>query len=114
MMVLSPGKIEIVFKALKTLNVRNPAKFPISVEDNLINFKWEFLFAHLIVVLITQTNCSVATCDDNKIKPVPRISQVCVFVDCEAFGDDFDEHLDGVDCQEEEFCFFDCFAHRLK
>lgn len=37
-MVLRPGIIEIVFKALKTLNVRNPAKFPTSMKRMILLF----------------------------------------------------------------------------
>lgn len=62
------------------------------------------------MLLITQTNCCITTRDDNKVEPIPRVSQVGVLVDGETFGDDFNEHFDGVDCQKEEFGFFEWLA----
>lgn len=53
--------------------------------------------------LITQANCCIATCDDDEVEPIPRIPQVGVFVEGEAFGDDFNEHFHRVDGQKEEF-----------
>lgn len=61
--------------------------------------------------LITHAHSGVSAGYDNKIQPIPRISQVRVFVDGETFGNNFYKHLDGVDCQEEELGLFDGLAH---
>jgi hypothetical protein len=68
------------------------------------------LESFIIIILITQTHCCITTCDDDKIKPIPRVSQVGVFVEYETLGDDFYEHFDGVDGQEEKLSLFKGFT----
>lgn len=43
----------------------------------------------------------VAGGDHNEVEPVPRVAEVGVLVDDEPFGDDFDDHLRGVDREED-------------
>lgn len=72
------------------------------------------LESFIIIVLITQTHCCVTTRDDDEVEPIPRVPQVGVFVEYEAFSDDFDEHFDWVDGQEEKFGLLEWLAFGQK
>lgn len=54
------------------------------------------------MLLITHAHRRIAARNDYEIEPIPGVPQVGVFVDGEALGNYFDEHLDGVDGKEEE------------
>lgn len=38
-------------------------------------------------------NCRISTCYDHKVQPIPRITQIGIFVEQKAFGNDFDYHF---------------------
>ena|SRR5690349_10086710 len=112
MIVFNPGIMETVLRALNTRNVLKPAKFPTS-EMREINVNFAF-FCLKDLLLITHAKCCVTTCDDDKIEPIPRISQISIFVDGKALGNDLDKHFDGINRQEEEFSLFKRLALRKK
>jgi hypothetical protein len=64
------------------------------------------------LTLITEANCGVTACNDDKVEPIPWIPQVGVFVEGEAFRDNLDEHLDGINYEKEEFSFLEWLTFR--
>lgn len=72
----------------------------------------ELCFRLDCLILITHAKCCVTTRDDDEVEPIPRISQVGIFVDGKPLGNDLDEHLDGINRQEKELGFFNRFTHR--